>query len=180
MSLVTINLPSLQNGVSQQPPQVRGPDQCEVQENTWASLADGLLKRPPSEQVAKLDDAPLENAYVHPINRDTDERYTVIVANGIIRVFNEAGEEQVVTAPGGWGYLEGVEDYTADLSLTTIADYTFVVNRNKVCAMRTAPAPDPGTGEVIYPPLPGEDYFIPPRTPGSSPSDFLSNIPPDT
>ena len=174
MSLVTINLPSIQNGVSQQPPQVRGVDQSEAQENTWASLADGLLKRPPTEQVAKLFKTELDNAYVHPINRDASERYTVICAGGVIRVFDEAGVEQTVTAPGGWGYLAGIDDFSSEVSMTTIADYTFVVNRNKVCAMRTAPAPDPVTGEVIYPPLTGEADFVPPRFPGQNFSDYLT------
>lgn len=159
MSLSIINIPSLHNGVSQQPPQVRSTDQCEAQENAWASLADGLVKRPPTEAVAKLLDAPLSDAYVHAINRDAEERYTVIVANGEIRVFNEAGEEIEVEAPSGWDYLQGIDDYRVDLSLTTIADYTFIVNRRVQCAMRP-PEADP---------IPGEDDLVSPRQPGQAP-----------
>lgn len=159
-------MPALQNGVSQQPPQVRSTDQAEAQENAWSSLADGLVKRPPTEAVAKLMDAPLDNAYVHDINRDTQERYTVIAAGGVLRVFDADGTEVPVAAPGGWGYLEGVADFAADLSMTTIADYTFVVNRTKVCALRQPDTSDPEN--PVYPPIPGEGEFIPPRRPGGS------------
>ena len=168
MSLLTINLPSVHNGVSQQPPQVRSTDQSEALENTWASVADGLVKRPPTEAVAKLEDAPLDNVYIHDINRDASERYTVIVADGEIRVFDADGVEQTVEAPAGWDYLDGVEDYGLDLSLTTIADYTFVVNRKVVCEMREPDDTDP---------LPGEDDFVIPRHPGSRPPNELGVIP---
>lgn len=156
MSLLTINLPSLHNGVSQQPPQVRTPDQSEAVENAWASLADGLVKRPPTEAVAKLIDTPLTDAHVHSINRDATERYTVILSGGQLRVFDEDGVEKTVSAPLGWGYLEGIEDYRADLSLTTIADYTFVVNRKVLPAMKAIGAE----------PVPGEEDLEPPNKPG--------------
>lgn len=159
MSLLTLNLPALTNGVSQQPPQVRSPDQCEAQENAWASLADGLIKRPPTEAVAKLLNAPITNAYVHDINRDSSERYTVIVANGVIRVFAANGTEIAVEAPAGWGYLEGLADYATEVNLTTVADYTFVVNRKLRTAMLAADAP---------PPDPEDTGSIPPRGPGGS------------
>lgn len=168
MSLLTLNLASIHNGVSQQPPQLRSPDQSEALENTWASVADGLVKRPPTEAVAKLDDAPLANAYIHDINRDATERYQVIVANGVIRVFDAAGVEQTVEAPAGWGYLADVADYGLDLSLTTIADYTFVVNRKVTAEMRS---PEDTT------PLPGEDEYVRPRHPGSRPPGEIVVIP---
>ena len=40
-----------------------------------------------------------------PINRDTTERYTVVVTETGIRVFDMNGVEKTVTAPAGWGYL---------------------------------------------------------------------------
>ncbi|WP_343698849.1 hypothetical protein [Caulobacter sp.] len=132
------NLPALYEGVSQQSPMVRSKGQMETLVNSWLSLADGLGKRPPTEHVARLLPTAPTNALIHDINRDTTERYSVIVANGVIRVFDLTGAERTVYAPGGWGYLAGVADYSADLSLFTVADYTFVVNRKKVCAMSPA------------------------------------------
>lgn len=166
MTLAVINVPSLHNGVSQQSPTVRSPDQGEEQVNAWASLADGLLKRPPMELIGKMLDAPIDNAYVHEINRDTSERYVVVATGGVLRVFTMEGVEVPVAAPAGWGYLAGVTDWAAELSMTTVADYTFVVNRNAVAKMRGAPEGTPPGTDPVYPPLPGEDVYVPPRRPG--------------
>lgn len=135
MPLITGVIPSMHNGVSQQSPLVRAPEQCTEQLNGWASLSEGLMKRPPSEYVAKLLSTPPTNAAIHAINRDASERYIVVAAAGVLRVFTLAGVEKTVNAPGGWSYLSGITDYADDVSMTTVADYTFVVNRNKVVEM---------------------------------------------
>lgn len=146
MSLLTGAIPALYNGVSQQSPLVRSGDQLEAQLNGWSSLADGLQKRPPLEHIAALMPQAPTNAYTHEINRDAQHQYIVVVAGGRIRVFDLNGQERSVTAPGGWGYIEGLADYAEDISMLTVADYTFVVNRKKVCAMSALGAdllPDP-------------------------------------
>jgi hypothetical protein len=135
MALTSGSIPSLHNGVSQQSALVRSPEQCEAVTNAWLSLADGTGKRAPTEMVAKLMTSAPTNALIHEINRDVDERYVVVVASGVIRIFTLAGTEVSVAAPGGWGYLDGITDYAADTALYTAADFTFVVNRKKVCAM---------------------------------------------
>ncbi len=157
MSLQTISVPALHNGVSQQPASVRSPDQAALVENAWSSLADGLQTRPPTERIAKLLNTPIDSAYVHSINRDASERYTVIAVDGRLRVFSSSGEEMVVEFPAGWGYLEGIEDFASDISMTTVADYTFVVNRRVRPAMLAPTAP---------PPNPDETGGITPREPG--------------
>lgn len=160
MSLQTISVPALHNGVSQQPASVRSPDQAELEENAWSSLADGLQKRPPTERVAKLLATPTASAFVHHLNRDVSERYTVIAVGGILRVFSSTGEEMTVEAPAGWGYLAGVTDFSADINMTTVADYTFVVNRNVRPAMLapSAPPPDPEVTGGITPRQPGGGF----------------------
>lgn len=135
MSLVTDTLPALFNGVSQQSPEVRSKDQLEDLVNGWASIADGVSKRAPTEHVAKLLDSAPSNAYIHTINRDATEQYVVIVAGGVIRVFDLNGTEYTVNAPGGWDYLSGIGDYGTQVSLFTVADYTFVVNRTRECQL---------------------------------------------
>lgn len=130
MSLRTKVIPALHNGVSQQPPILRSIDQMEDEVNTWAVLADGLGKRPPSEHVANLG-AISENAFIHHINRDTDERYIVVIDGGQIKVFDHAtGAQQTVAAPGGLGYLT-----SGTFKAVTVADYTFIINTAKVCQM---------------------------------------------
>lgn len=151
MSLMGGSIPSLHNGVSQQSPLVRAPEQCEAQENAWSSLAEGLGKRAPTETVARLLDDPPANAFIHAINRDTTERYVVLAANGVIRVFDFDGDEKFVEAPLGWGYLDNADVPSLDLSMTTVADYTFVVNRRKVVSQ----------GDV------GDDLVAPPVSPST-------------
>ena len=81
MPLITTSVSNLIQGVSQQPDSVRFVGQCEEQENALSSIVDGLQKRPGCQHVATLiDDAILdENAKVHFIERDNNERYVVII-----------------------------------------------------------------------------------------------------
>ena len=83
MPLINTSVSNLVQGVSQQPDAVRFTGQCEEQENALPSIVDGLQKRPGCQHVATLlSAASLDaNAKVHFIERDTDERYVVIVKN---------------------------------------------------------------------------------------------------
>ena len=54
MPLITEQISNLINGVSQQPPSLRLASQCEVQENGMVTIAEGLKKRPPLENVKKI------------------------------------------------------------------------------------------------------------------------------
>ena len=79
MSLVSSTIPNLINGVSQQPPEIRLPSQCEIQENGISSVVNGLEKRPGTEHVKKLDVSSISGAFIHTIQRDEDESYTLVV-----------------------------------------------------------------------------------------------------
>lgn len=158
MSLINLSVPALHNGVSQQSPVVRATDQGELQVNGWSSLADGLLKRSPTSYVRQLLASSSVPTLTYHINRDTSERYIVVAADGRLRVFDLNGVEQTVHAPGGWGYLATAADPVADVTFTTVADYTFVVNKRVAPAMVAFdPVTDPPP-ETITPP----DYYIPP------------------
>lgn len=135
--LMTQQIPALYNGVSQQPPTIRLGSQCDVQVNAWATVVDGLRKRPPSIHSTRLTTSDLSSAYLHTINRDTSERYQVIVTDGDIRVFDLAGNEKTVAFPDGKGYLDIPSGQTAEasFSLVTVADYTFVVNKTVTVLM---------------------------------------------
>ena len=50
MSLLNIPIPNLLNGVSQQPANLRFPTQCEIQENAYSSIVEGMGKRPPDRK----------------------------------------------------------------------------------------------------------------------------------
>jgi hypothetical protein len=123
-------LPALYNGVSQQPAILRSPDQNEYELNTWSVISDGLGRRPPTELVKNLG-AISNDAFIHHINRDTTERYIVVIDGGTIKVFEHAtGNQITVNAPDGYGYLANGE-YRA----VTVADYTFIVNINQPVGM---------------------------------------------
>ncbi|WP_406853360.1 hypothetical protein WEU32_06900 [Brevundimonas sp. BH3] len=148
MSLVTRSIPTLLGGVSQQSPEVRAPEQLESCENAWADLARGLAKRAPTENIAKIFETAPTAAFVHNINRDVSERYIVIVSADGLKVFDLEGNEKTVHAPAGWAYLDGITDYRSGLSMMTVADYTFVVNRKMICEM--APLGADKTADPIY------------------------------
>ena len=144
-SLVSRHIPALFNGVSQQNPTLRQPAQAEAQVNMYGTVQDGLRKRPPFQHVALVTAADYSDAHVHAINRDTSERYIVVVTDGDLKVFDAiTGAEKTVAFPTGKAYLTlasgGAED---GFSIDSIADYSFIVNKTKVTATKTAPTTTP-------------------------------------
>jgi len=131
--LASGSIPNFISGISQQAFPLRLASQAEEQINGYPSVVTGLDKRPPFEHGAVLAGTYASTAYVHLINRDAVERYAVVVAGGDLRVFRLAdGQEVTVAFPDGKGYLTGTE-----FSATTVADFTFLTNREVVTAMDT-------------------------------------------
>ncbi len=128
MSLISSSIPNLVNGISQQPPTLRLTSQAEVQENGISTVAKGMKKRPPTKHIARLTGTQLQDAYLHTINRDKNEKYIVAVTNGAIRVWNLLGTELTVNTPDGVAYLTSDSPKTA-FRTVTVADYTFLVNK---------------------------------------------------
>jgi hypothetical protein len=133
MPLVSTNQPNLINGVSQQADSLKFATQAIEQVNGYSSIVEGLIKRNPTRHIAKLTNATTNYPYVHLINRDTTERYNVLIQDGSIRVFGLDGIEKTVATPHGTSYLTGA-DYE-NTKAVTIADYTFVMNTAKTVAM---------------------------------------------
>lgn len=127
--LVSSSIPNMVNGVSQQPYTLRLASQAEEQENGLSTVAQGLMKRPPTKHIAKLGPAITGSAYIHTINRDTEERYTVIITDGDLRVFDLDGDEKTVNFPEGKAYITAA-DPAKTFKAVTVADYTFILNRN--------------------------------------------------
>lgn len=135
MSLISRAIANLLNGVSQQAPTLRAPNQCELQENVYSTLARGARKRPPTVHVAKLSATASSSAFIHWINRDAAERYEVRIRNGAIEVYNIlTGAAQTVNTPSGVAYLTS-SDPSTDFAAVTVADFTFIVNRSIKAAM---------------------------------------------
>ena len=144
-ALVSRHIPALYNGVSQQNPTLRQPSQAEAQVNMYGTVQDGLRKRPPFQHLAQVTTADWTDAHVHTINRDTNERYLVVVTDGDLKVFDaESGVEKTVAFPTGKAYLSLVSGIAEEkFSIQSIADYSFVVNKTIVTATKTSPTTTP-------------------------------------
>ncbi len=144
--LIGDSVPMMINGVSQQSEMIRLPTQVEEQINCVSSIVQGVSKRPPTEFLKQLDvSKDWSNAKVHLIQRDENEQYIVVLESSHVRVFSLDGGEHAVEGSRPC-YLDLNSDsntHTTPLEafrLFTIADTTFVVNRNKVVAMDSSSA----------------------------------------
>ena len=134
-TLITKHYAGLFNGMSQQAPTLRLETQGDYQENAISSLVYGLCQRPP---VKLIDGIERQNTpFWHHIDRDEEERYIISLgAGGDLRVMNLKG----------FSYpLEGIEAHQnyittknprEDIAMTTIGDYTFIVNKRRVVKMK--------------------------------------------
>lgn len=96
--LVNKSLAALYNGVSQQPATLRLPSQAEAQVNGYSTVVDGLRKRPPTEHLALLTAADISGAYLHTIDRDSDNRFVVTLkGDGTVLVHDLTGAQKTVT-----------------------------------------------------------------------------------
>ena len=141
MALVSRTIPNLVQGVSQQPEVLRLNSQAGEQINGFSSVVEGLKKRPPTEYVAKLSSSSFGNAFIHTINRDANERYIVVITNGSIAVYDINGvSKTVVNQTNATNYLTSTNP-KQDFVCMTVADFTFILNKNTTTAMGSATSP---------------------------------------
>lgn len=149
MALVSESIPNLINGVSQQPPSLRLKTQAELQENGLSTVVDGLRKRPPTEHVAKLTQLTnVDNAFIHTIRRDENEFYILVITTENVFVFDKDGLSRGVS--GNASYLTGLTNPSEQLTATSIADYTFIVNKTKVVAARAERSENRNPEALVY------------------------------
>ena len=149
MSLVSSTIPNLINGVSQQPPEIRLPSQCEIQENGISSVVNGLEKRPGTEHVKKLDVSSISGAFIHTIQRDEDESYTLVVGadssnNEFMKIYDRSGNSMPIktsayadVTSSDLSYFDDLTSHSENIVATTVADNTFIINRQKTVAEAT-------------------------------------------
>jgi hypothetical protein len=140
--LVNHPIPSFIGGVSQQPAFQRHASQVDEMVNMVPSLASGTRKRTGSQFAAKLGTTDWTNAFVHGINRGTgtSERYFVVIDQGQIHVFDWFGTPKTVNAPDGLAYLTAFSGGSLARDVfgaVTVADYTFIINKQIATAMST-------------------------------------------
>jgi len=151
MALISQSIPNLINGVSQQPPSLRLNTQAELQENGLSSVVSGLSKRPCTEYVADLGTiSNLDKAFIHTIRRDENEFYSMVVDTaGTIRVFDKDGVSKTVTNNAS-SYLNGLTDPSKELAAVSIADATFIVNKNTTVAKDTTTSSTRNPEALVY------------------------------
>jgi len=138
MPLLVNSVPNLAQGVSQQPDNLRFPGQCDEQINAWATVVEGLVKRPNSRHVGKLFTSKVSNdAFVQLIDRDEGKQFAAVIDANDCSVFDLAdGTEKTVTITAdAQTYLDGITTPRTDVKALTVADYTFIANKEQTVSL---------------------------------------------
>tara|TARA_R100001530_G_scaffold130049_1_gene100719 strand:+ start:71 stop:2626 length:2556 start_codon:yes stop_codon:yes gene_type:complete len=77
------------------------------------------------------------------VDRDGTVQYLIYITDGDLKVFSLAGVEQTVSFPDGKGYLDiaSTSEPANSFRLASIADHTFITNKEKTIAMDSATSP---------------------------------------
>lgn len=134
MPLISQPIKNLKGGISQQPDILRYPNQGQTQINGWSSEAQGLQKRPPTVFVKRLG---AKGSYgqvplIHLVNRDAVEQYYMIFTGTGVAIVDLKGQAYTVRDYDGYANTTKPRE---SIRLLTVADYTFVVNREKTVSM---------------------------------------------
>ena len=152
MPLISSSIPNLINGVSQQPAALRLASQCEQMVNCMPSPVEGLKKRPPAQHLAKLfaGSAGAGRQFTTIVDRDGTIQYLVLILDNDIKVFGLDGSVKTVATPDGTSYLNITGEPSAVFRVASVADYTFIVNREKTAAMAATTSPTWGTKSMVF------------------------------
>lgn len=140
--LISQNIKNIVSGISQQAPILRLPEQLEEQVNGWSTEANGLTKRPPTVFVKSLlpaldhDEAPL----LHFVDRDKDFKYFIYFYKNLVYVIDTKGNRYPVVYKEDPAYIE-TDTPQKSLRVCTIADHTFIVNKEVVTRMSNEHSP---------------------------------------
>lgn len=157
MATIRTAVQNLIGGVSQHPNATRLVNQCEVQDNAYSSVVDGLGKRQPTEHIQWLwkltHSGPvpdLDTAKFHWIDISDTERYVAIFSGDFIsgvKVFDISDGTEITTATDGdldttkYLYQDAEPSYPPSAGVpvprdnfrcVTIADTTYIANKNVV------------------------------------------------
>ena len=157
MTLISTSIPNLINGVSQQPPSIRLVTQADKQENGLSSVVDGLVKRPPTEHknffitgLTAQQQTDFDKAFIHPIrNSDNSLHFLTIQKDGTVTITDSTGTVKSLTNNGS-AYISGLTDPSTELTATTVADFTFLVNKTKTVAKTAATSPVRNPEALVY------------------------------
>lgn len=147
MAQVRRPIPSLLNGISQQPSSLRHPSQCAALVNGYPSLSTGLVKRAPSQHLAKISTTAWADAHTHVINWDASLQFLVVVIDNDLMVYDFNGNSKTVNFPDGKAYLN-VTDPVTDFATVTVGDTVYVANKTITVAQTATTATGTYKGKV--------------------------------
>jgi hypothetical protein len=139
MAAVSLNVPNLLGGISQQPDPIKIPGQVRNAVNAYLDPTFGCKKRPPIQFISRLATNIPSTAKWFPIFRDEDEKYVVcIYLNGtapVVRVWDAVtGSEKTVTMDASaTEYLRSAN--VTGIKNLSLADYTLLCNQDRVVTM---------------------------------------------
>lgn len=140
--------PNLINGVSRQPNEVRLVSQLEESVNQFPTVTRGLVPRNPAVLKGIINTSLPADATVHLIDRDDNEQYVVTISPNGVQVHDLEGNQKTVNAPNGWSYLAGAHE--GGLEALTVADHTFIVNKQRVVQTDSATTPVYANGGLVH------------------------------
>ena len=143
MPLLVNSVPNLAQGVSQQPDNLRFSGQCDEQINAWATVVEGLVKRPNTRHISKLFTRPIsDDSYVQYIDRDENNKFACVLENKVsvcaVSIFNlNTGNPvtQVSISADAQTYLNNISNPREDVKALTVADYTFIANKEQTVSI---------------------------------------------
>ena len=154
MPLLVNSVPNLAQGVSQQPDNLRYPGQCDEQINAWATVVEGLVKRPPTKYKKNVQTSAKDSdkLFTHFVKRDETNKYCVTVSLGNVSLgipagvgvinLNDGTNYPITVTSIASSYLSlgtSVTNPLKDIRALTVADYTFLVNKKKEVKVDTDP-----------------------------------------
>ena len=185
MRRVDGSLGTLLQGVSQQPDKERLQGQVTECTNMTADVVRMLSRRPASRFVDSfsIGSVDITKCFVHFYSRgDGEEYYLIVTPGGNLYIVDLDGNVASKTQTAAFTSYITSSDPKRDLRMTTVGDYTFVVNTTKTVAMDTARTPNTralnksGIVEVLVGQY-SRDYKIKIQVNGSSNFEFTHPTP---
>jgi hypothetical protein len=149
--MIEVNIPNLVGGVTQQAEALRFPAQVEAQVNVIPSIISGSTSRNGTDYRGSLTGDFTPDTFIHDINRDSDERYSVLIQGGNLQVFNsETGAEFPVSFPDGKDYLTTSGTPIGAFKALTVSDTTFIANTEKGIAQGVEASGDAPADVLLF------------------------------
>ena len=135
MAAISQRTLGLVGGVSQQPDSLMIPGQLRECDNFYPDPTFGLLKRPGSKFIKKLDNPEADGSWFY-ISKGLDDKLILQVSySGQVKVWDgQSGVEQTVNAISATAEDYATHQNTSDVEILQINDYVFFLNRNVVVA----------------------------------------------